>query len=159
MTEWTALLSLHIYRITVYRSTKAAAKPPANPIPLLPIFTIAAPELLEVCAADVGVEVVPVVGACVVPPVVELPVVAAAAPELEVVLQTTWSGTSTGGSAVAQMVFAYAMASLRPVSSHLSRRQQAMLLRKSLLLQMQFVLRLLQPAMLEPVVNSPTQGC
>lgn len=50
------------------------------------------------------------------------------------------------------------MAALRPASSHLSMRQQAMLLRKSLLLQMQFVLRLLQPAMLEPDVNSVTQG-
>jgi hypothetical protein len=114
LTESTALPPLHIYRSTVHRSTKAAAKPPANPIPLLPIFTIAAPELLEVCAADVGVEVVPVVGDCVVPPVVEPPVVdppvvAAAVPlleEEEEELQTTSLGTSTGGSAVAQMDFA-----------------------------------------------------
>lgn len=97
-------------------STKAAANPPANPIPPLPIFTIAAPELLEVCAADVGVEVTPVVGAWVAPPVVEPPVVelpvveppvvAAAVPLLEEELQTTLSGTSTGGSAVAQIPFA-----------------------------------------------------
>jgi hypothetical protein len=112
LTACTALPPLHIYRSTVYRSTKAAAKPPANPIPLLPIFTIAAPELLEVWAADVGVEVVPVVGACVVPPVVEPPVVeapvVAAVPllEEEEELQTTSDGTSTGGSAVAQMDFA-----------------------------------------------------
>jgi hypothetical protein len=117
MTDYTTLLSLH-----AYKSIKAAAMPPANPIPLPPaIFIIAAAELDEVGAVVVGDNSDPVVvGASVVDPPVDSPlepvvvaepavaplavVVGAADPEVEE--QTTWSGTTTGGSAVAQMVFA-----------------------------------------------------
>lgn len=113
MTECAAPLPVHNYR----RAT-AAAKPPANPTPLPPtMFIIAAPELDEDSAAVVGVESAPVVGASVVfpsAPVVVFPSapVAVAPPAVGVGVaepldeQTTSSGTSTGGEAVLQMVFA-----------------------------------------------------
>jgi hypothetical protein len=96
--------------------------PPANPIPLPPAMFIIAAPVLDEAGADVVVDDPEpvVVGAFVVDPPVDValePVVEAvpavasllvlvedADPEVE--LQTTSSGTWTGGSAVEQIVFA-----------------------------------------------------
>lgn len=121
ISECTILIYLHNYK-----STKAAAIPPTNPTPLPPTtFIIAAAELVDEGAAFVGDDSVGVVGAGVVapppvvvavsdpdcvaappPPVVAPVAVGDADPLVAVELQTTSSGTSTGGLAVVQMFFA-----------------------------------------------------
>lgn len=114
------------------------------------MFIIAAPELTEAGAdvfdgdSEAVVETPPVDAALAPEPVEEaelaaLPpvvLVGAADPAVEEV-HVTSSGTTTGGSAVPQIDWAYEMASLIEAASHLDRRQQPMLFRKSLLLQMQ----------------------
>jgi len=85
--------------------------------------------------------------------------VAVGAPVVVVDWQTTSFGTTTGGSAIAQMFFANWIALLISAWPQLPARQQAMPLRKPPLLQMQWMSMPAQPPMSPLTVNPATHDC
>lgn len=149
----------------LYKSTKAAARPPANPTPTPPALCNAAAAVLEdAAAADAdelaGGLVVAVVAAVTAPAGSDVSEpVGVADPEdagaevagLEVVeLQIASFGTTTGGSAVAHITLANCIVEVMSAASHEAVKQQAMLSRKPPLLQIQWISILLQSPMVLP---------
>jgi hypothetical protein len=165
-----------------YKNARAAARPPTKltpaPAPFwIPAFLVAAAEVEPLAAAEeteaTPEEAEPVadveaVEAPVAPDVKDAPAddeAAEAAEEVEEApaaellpdWQTTWSGTATPW--VVQICLAYATAAVWSAALHAEARQQAMLLRKLVLLHMHLASMAPHVPMLLPDVNFVTQAC